>query len=364
MSAQNLISRAARRTATVMLAAVLAAGPLQLSAQGQGAMLREGAPDSYTVVRGDTLWSIAGRFLSDPWRWPDIWEVNPEIENPHLIYPGDVIRLTYVAGQPRLSVERGVPPPPDRDPRAEQVQPQIRVLPLDEAVPTIPLEVIRPFLSRPRVVSPGELESAPYILQSVDGRLIAGQGNRVYVRGVGADPELEWTVVRQGQLYTDPITGEELGYEAEYVAEGRIDRIGDPATMVITSSNIEAMRGDRLLSLNNQTLDTSLHPRAPNGTVEGHIVARMGGGIQIGQYHVIVINLGQNHGMEPGMVLSIWKKGQEVEDTVNNRRGETVQLPDERAGEAIVFRTFDRVSYALVMRSSRDMDVGDILRNP
>lgn len=364
MSAQNLTSRAARRTATVLLAALMVAGPVHLSAQDRGTVLRDGVPETYTVVRGDTLWGIAGRFLRDPWRWPEIWEANPDIENPHLIYPGDVVHLTWVDGQPRLSVERGVAPPPSRDPRAEQLQPQIRVLPLEEAVPTIPLEVIRPFLSRPRVVAPGELDSAPYILRTVDGRLIAGIGNRVYVRGLGASPELEWTVVRLGQQYVDPVTGEELGYEAEYVAEGRIDRIGDPATMVITSSNIEAMQGDRLLALSGQQLETSLHPRAPDGPVEGHIVARMGGGIQIGQYHVIVINLGESHGMEPGMVLSIWKKGEEIQDTVNSRRGEPVQLPDERAGEAIVFRTFGRLSYALVMRSSRDMDVGDILRNP
>lgn len=364
MSAQNLISRAARRTATALLAAVLATGPVQLFAQNQGTVLRDGVPETYTVVRGDTLWGIAGRFLNDPWRWPDIWEANPEIENPHLIYPGDIVRLVWVDGAPRLTVERGVAPPPERDPNAEQLEPRVRVLPLEEAVPTIPLEVIRPFLSRPRVVATGELDNAPYILRSVDGRLMAGDGNRVYVRGIDGNPELEWTVVRQGQLYTDPITGEELGYEAEYVAEARVDRLGDPATVVITSSRIEAMQGDRLLSLSNQQLETSLHPRAPNGMVEGHIVARLGGGLQIGQYHVIVINLGESHGMEPGMVLSVWEKGEEIEDTVNNRRGETVQLPDERAGEVIVFRTFARVSYALVMRSTRDMDVGDILRNP
>lgn len=364
MSAQNLISRAARRTATALLAAVLVTGPVQLSAQNQGTVLRDGVPETYTVVRGDTLWGIAGRFLNDPWRWPDIWEANPDIENPHLIYPGDLIRLMWVDGQPRLRVERGVAPPPNRDPRAEQVEPRVRVLPLDEAVPTIPLEVIRPFLSRPRIVAPGELESAPYILRAVDGRLLAGQGNRVYVRGLGADPESDWTIVRQGQLYIDPVTEEELGYEAEYVAEGRVDRLGDPATVLITASRQEAMQGDRLLSLSGQQTETSLHPRAPNGTVEGQIVARMGGGLQIGQYHVIVINLGENHGMEPGMVLSIWKKGEEIQDTVQSRRGVPVQLPDERAGEAIVFRTFARVSYALVMRSTRDMDVGDILRNP
>jgi hypothetical protein len=364
MSAQERYFRAGRGAASALLAALLVLSPLQGAAQDRGTVLREGVPETYTVVRGDTLWDIAGRFLQNPWQWPEIWEVNPGIENPHLIYPGDIINLVWVDGSPRLRVQRGVAPPPRRDPRAERLEPRIRVIPHEVAIPTIPLEVIRPFLSRPRVLAPGELDNAPYILRSVDGRLMAGENNRVYVRGLSADPETEWTIVRQGQEYIDPQTEESLGFEAEHVAEATVVRLGDPATVRIISSRREAMEGDHLIRLPSQQTETSLHPRAPDHAIDGQIVAMLGGGMQIGQYSVVAINRGESHGLEPGMVLSIWLQGEEIEDTVRNRRGEKVQLPDERVGEMIVFRTFGMLSYALVMRAERDMSPGDIVRNP
>lgn len=362
MSARYRLSRMGHGAAAAALAALLVAAPgLATAQQDRGTVLRDGVPETYVVVRGDTLWDISARFLRDPWLWPEIWEVNPDIENPHLIYPGDIIYLVWVDGAPRLRVQRGVAPPPARD--AEQLEPRVRVLPHEDAIPTIPLEVIRPFLSRVRVLSPGELDDAPYLLRSVDGRLMAGQGHRVYVRGLDADPELNWTIVRQGQEYKDPETGASLGFEAEHVAEAQVDRLGDPATIRLLTSRQEALSGDRMIALPQQPLDIALHPHAPRGEVDGRIVARMGGGIQIGQYHVIVINRGESDGLEPGVVLSLWKKGEMISDTVSRRR-ERVQLPDERVGELIVFRTFDRLSYALVMRSERDMAVGDIVRNP
>ncbi len=363
MSTQNRIFRVAQTSAAAVFSAfLLAATAPALQAQDRGTVLRDGVPETYVVVRGDTLWGIAGRFLRNPWDWPDIWEVNPEIENPHLIYPGDVIYLVWVDGAPRLRMTRGVAPPPERR-SGDRMEPQIRVLPLDEAIPTIPLEVIRPFLSRPQVVQENELDNAPYVLRSVDGRLMAGSGNRVYVRGLSADGGNDWTIVRKGQAYRDPVTNELLGYEAEYVAEATMDRTGDPATVVLISSQQEAMAGDRLIDLSGQQIETSLYPRAPSHNIEGHLVARLGGGLQIGQYHVIVINRGDNDGLEPGMVLSIWQKGEEMVDTVGPRGGK-VQLPDERVGEVVVFRTSPRLSYGLVMRSARDMSVGDIVRNP
>lgn len=362
MSTQNRIFRVAQTGATAVFCAfLLAATAPALQAQDRGTVLRDGVPETYVVVRGDTLWGIAGRFLRNPWDWPDIWQVNPEIENPHLIYPGDIVHLVWVDGAPRLRVDRGVAPPDRRG--ADRLQPQIRVLPLEDAVPTIPLEVIRPFLSRPQVVQENELDDAPYVLRSVDGRLMAGSGNRVYVRGLSADSDNDWTIVRKGQAYRDPVTNDLLGYEAEYVADATIVRTGDPATVVLNSSQQETMAGDRLIDLSRQQIETSLHPRAPSQQVEGHLVARLGGGLQIGQYHVVVINRGESHGLEPGMVLSIWQTGEEMEDTVGPRGGK-VMLPDERVGELVVFRTSPQLSYALVMRSARDMSVGDIVRNP
>lgn len=355
MNARSLTQRTMGRIVAVALGATLVVGApaLAQSETTRGTVLREGVSDTYVVQKGDTLWDISARFLRDPWLWPEIWQVNPDIENPHLIYPGDIIRLIMVDGQPRLVVER--PRGPDK------LSPRVRELPLEAAIPTIPLEAIRPFLGRPAVVSADEFANAPYILEGFDGRLMSGLGHRVYVRGVGADPALDWTVVRKGKMYKDPATGEELGYEAEFIGEAEITRLGDPATAVLTASTKEALAGDRLLVKSATGLSRALQPHAPDTDISGHIVAQIGGAEQIGQYGVIVLNRGATHGLDPGSVVSIWRAGGTTRDRVG---GGKVQLPDERYGEALVFRTDGGLSYALVMRSTRELAVGDMIRNP
>lgn len=335
------------------LAGFLAAAFMTLAAHAAGEVpLNPAHPDRYVVKRGDTLWDIAERFLRDPWLWPEVWHINPQIENPHLIYPGDVISLVYVDGKPRLVLQRGRP--------TVKLSPQARPQPLDEAIPTIPLDVIGPFLSRPRVLEEPAYERAPYIVSSADEHLIAGAGDRVYVRGLSRGPG-RYTVLRRGELYRDPDTGEVLGLEAVHVADARLQRPGDPAVLVLVSSSREAIVGDRVLPVEEGRYTDRFLPRAPKHRVDGRIISVLDGVSRIGQYQVVVLNRGRREGVEPGHVLAVYQTGEVIEDPV---RGGKVKLPDERAGIVMVFRTFDKVSYALVMRATRSIRVLDRVRNP
>ncbi len=320
--------------------------------------LRANHPQRYTVVKGDTLWDIADRFLEDPWLWPEIWHVNPDIANPHLIYPGDVIKLVYVDGEPRLTVERG-------GLRTVKLSPQVRSEPIDQAIPTIPLDIIRPFLERPQVLSREEIDRAPYLVQSADEHMIAGAGDRIYVRGTEGDKgAYRYSVFRPGRTYRHPVTDEVLGYEAIYVADAVVERHGDPATMKLVRSRREARVGDRLLPVLDEELDQHFLPRPPSGEVKGHIIAVVDGVSQIGQYQVVVLGLGEREGMAPGHTLAVYQAGEEIRDTVTSNPSDTVRLPDERAGTVMVFRSFDRVSYALVMDATRAIHVKDLVRTP
>ncbi len=336
------------------LAAVLAAALVALAAHAaQEVALNPDHPDRYVVKRGDTLWDIAARFLRDPWLWPEIWYVNPQIENPHLIYPGDVISLAYIDGKPRLVLERGR--------RTVKLSPRVRELPLDEAIPTIPLDAIRPFLSRPRVLGEGEFEAAPYVVASADEHLIAASGMRVYARGVDQGRGARYAVLRRGEVYRDPDTGEVLGLEAIHVADAEVQRGGDPAVLVLRRSSRETLPGDRLFPVGEDRYTDNFLPRAPERQVQGRIISVFDGVSRIGQYQVVVLNRGARDGMEPGHVLAVYRAGETIRDPV---RKEKVTLPDERAGIVMVFRTFDRVSYALVMSATRAIRVLDRVRNP
>lgn len=326
--------------------------------------LRPDYPQTYTVVKGDTLWDISSRFLKDPWVWPELWQVNPQIANPHLIYPGDVLTLYFIDGRPMLRVDRPGMPDETRGKTYPTVKlsPQVRELSLDEAVPTIPLDAIRSFLSRPRVVSEGELEKQPYVVAQTEDRLASGAGYSFYARGIKEEEAVpEYVLVRAGQKYVDPDTDEVLGYEALYLGEAQMTRYGDPSKLYVTESNREILRGDRLMPREDERLQYHYLPRSPEGEVNGKIIAVMDGVAQIGQYQVVVLNLGRQENMEPGHVLSAMQSGVMVEDTV---AGGQVKLPDEKAGTVMVFRVFDRVSYALVMRATKALHLYDIVTNP
>jgi hypothetical protein len=304
------------------------------------------------VVKGDTLWDISSMFLQDPWLWPEVWYVNPQIENPHLIYPGDVIELTYLDGRPVLRLKRG-----------NSLSPSIRATPLDQAIPTIPIDAIAPFLTRPYVVDEGELEKAPYIVHFLDDHIVGGAGISYYARSIMEQDSLQYAVVRPEKPYIDPDTGETLGYEALYVGTSELKRTGDPAKLLLTSSDMEAIIGDRLIKEMEDEPLIDFQPRVPDTPIEGRIISVLNGVSQIGQYNVVVLNKGANAGLEAGHVLRILQGGNEVRDIVKGR-GETVKLPLEQAGHLMVFRTFEKVSFALVMDAEKPLHVLDWVRSP
>ncbi len=353
---------------TKILCGLLLCAAVSLPAQADVPELNPDRPERYTVAKGDTLWDISARFLKDPWRWPDLWKANPQVKNPHLIYPGDVLALRFNNGVPELHLER------EGEARNTiKLSPQVRSEPLARAIPAIPLGVIQPFLTRPRVVTREEMQAAPYIVQSADEHLIAASGNRVYVRGIKPGEAAErYTVLRLGQAYHDPDASAEtkkkqqdvLGYEAIYVADAVLQQNGDPATFVLDGSRQEARNGDRLLPAIEQEHDAGFQPRAPGADARGRIISVIEGVSQIGQYQVVVLNLGKQQGMEAGHVLAAYQAGYEVRDLVSPDPHDTVRLPDERAALLMVFRPFDRVSYALVMQATRPLRVGDRVRSP
>lgn len=371
-------------------------------------------PESYTVVKGDTLWDITGRFLNEPWLWPQVWEANPQIENPHLIYPGDVVSLKYKDGQPILAVGRG-----DKSGRYVKLSPTVRAYEKDTAIPSIPIDTIKQFLIRPLVVSANEMDDWPYVVSSYDEHLVSGSGNKVYVRGLPADATAKrYAVYRKGKAYVNPVKDKDtvLGYEALYLGDAVIEKGGDPASFIIVRSNREVLSGDRLVEESAADIDSNFIPTHPSRDVYGNVISVIDGVSEIGQYQIVVLDLGKNDGMEIGNVLGVYQSGKVVKDYVAakarekeedarrmelshedtsgvdravssvlndirdtkrafdktdlagylgrpNAKPEDVQLPEEYAGVMMIFRTFDNVSYALVMEAVSPIHIYDAVKN-
>lgn len=315
--------------------------------------LRDNYPQRHTVVKGDTLWDISSTFLDNPWMWPEIWHVNPQIENPHLIYPGDVIRLVYLDGKPRITVERN---------RVVKLSPEIRVVEQGDAIPSISLDKINKFLSRSRIVTAEQLESAPYVVAGESKRLVLGKGDRLYARGDFDDSIAVYGVYRKGETYIDPDTNEVLGVQALDIGSGRMRALEDDiATLLMTRTTEEVRVGDRLLTEEQRAIDSTFFPSAPEGEVDATIIAVEGGVTQVGNMDVVVINRGERENMQVGNVLAVYKLGGQVKDRV---RGDVVTLPDERAGLVMVFRTFEKLSLGIVLEADRPLAVKDRVRNP
>lgn len=323
-------------------------------AMAQEPELRSDYPEEYTVVKGDTLWDISSTFLSNPWMWPEIWHVNPQIANPHLIYPGDVIRLVYFDGKPRIVV--------DSSNRVVKLSPKVRTLDEGEAIPTIPLDKINNFLSRSRVVTQEELDRAPHVVSGESKRLVLGKGDRLYARGTFDSDVAVYGVYRRGDTYIDPETGELLGIQAMDIGSGRMRALdGEVATLLMTRTTEEVRVGDRLLSEEQRSIDANFFPSAPKVDVNAQIIAVEGGVTQVGKMDVVVINRGDREGITVGNVLAVYKRGGTVKDRV---KGDMVTLPDERAGLVMVFRTFEKVSLGLVLEADRPLAIRDLARNP
>ncbi len=331
--------------------------------QADGPALAPNAPDSYVVKRGDTLWGISATFLRDPWYWPEIWQVNPQVQNPHLIYPGDVLRLVYVDGQPRIQLERG---------GAAWVQPRVRSQPLEDAIRSIPYEIVAAFMSKPSVLTPEQIKTAPYVLAARDHHVVMAEGNTVYARGFSA-PAADGThfnVVRVGNALRDPDNGDVIGYDGIFTASGHVTRAGDPTTLILTESAQETVAGDKLFA---GKVDVPLDfvPSAPKTKIKGQIISVKDGVEMIGQYQVVVINRGARHGLAAGNVLSVFQAGEVIRDReastfVHEQPmfAKKVALPDERTGTFMVFKTFDRISYGLIMDASGAIKVLDRVENP
>ncbi len=360
--------------------------------------LQPDAPDQYTVVKGDTLWGISGRFLKDPWKWPQIWQLNrDQIKNPHWIYPGDVIRLDRSAGGARLTLQSGGPEAAAGN--VVKLEPRVRVESLQTAIASIPGAAIGPFLSQPLIVEANGLDSAPKIVATEESRVIVGQGDLAYADRIGTNDGANWQIFRPGEPLRDPETGEVLGYEARYVGDARVRRYGNPTTLEILKVRQEVNRGDRLAPAR-ETVFSSYVPHAPNKMIQGSIMSVEGGVSEFGQYSVITINRGARDGIEVGNVLASYRRGEivgasghggaffdtgwlhgidikpnpVVPDPPNSQPADVkagavldstaIKLPDERNGLVFVFRVFEKMSYALVMRSSKPIYVGDVVQTP
>jgi len=319
--------------------------------------LKANHPEQYTVVKGDTLWDISGRFLREPWKWPELWHANPQVENPHLIYPGDSLSLVYVDGQPRLMLNRGA------SRGTIKLSPTVRTTPMAEAIPTIPLEAINSFLLSNRIIDSAEqFEAAPYIVAGNAERVISGSGDRVYGRGVFEDNISLYGIFRQGKTYVDPDTQEFLGINADDVGSAEIlDMEGDIATMMLTRVTQEARIGDRLFASEERAINSTFMPSEPEEDINGLILDVPRGVTQIGQFDVVTLNKGARDGIKDGNVLAVYKTGETVRDRVT---GENVKIPDERAGLLMVFRTYEKLSYGLVLQATRSLAVQDKIRNP
>jgi len=310
-------------------------------------------PDKYTVVKGDTLWDISAHFLAQPWLWPEIWQVNPQVQNPHLIYPGDIISLIYIDGKPRLVLKRS---------RDVKLSPQIREITDRQAISTLPLDMINSFLSRNRVVEPGVLEAAPYILSGQSKHLLTGKGDDFYARGDFSAADESYGVYRNGGPFTDPNTHEVLGIRAEDIGTGSIKAIDDDIATLKATRSIEELRiNDRLLEFEERKIDANFYPSSPPEKTEGLIMSVEGAVSTGGMLNVVSINLGEREGIEIGNMLAILKKGAIVKDRV---QGDTVTLPPEKAGLLMVFRTFEKMSFGLILTADLPISVNDIVRNP
>ena len=356
--------------------------------------LAENAPERYTVVEGDTLWNIAGRFLKQPWRWTELWKINQaQIKNPNRIYPGDVLVLDRSQQEAELRVLRL---------ETVRVEPKVRVEPLEKnAVPGISPTVIEPFLSKPLVVGATELDSAARIVGTIENRVTLGAGDVAYVRGLSKERGSVWQLFRRGDALIDPETKQSLGYTAIYLGEARVREFGDISTIEITRSTQEIYKEDRLIPAGNQAPTFEYLPHAPQKPVRGHIVAAYGTLGEAGPLSIVTLSKGSRDGLEVGHVLAVYRNPKALSENyrtspVLGRTGPTgsdasrphigdeltsrdaavyyqpkaeqsadlTGIPLERYGLVMVFRTFDRASFGLVMEASRPVSVSDFITNP
>ncbi len=404
--------RTLRRAAVgLCLWAILAALPGGAPAL-HAAELLPGAPDTYTVRPADTLWGIAARFLRDPWRWREVWQANADVANPNLIYPGDVLRVTRVNGRVRIGVDRGGETVVGHrgGMRVVKLSPRVRVSPLKAAIPTIPISAIGPFLSQPYVAESNQINSAPYVVGFPEEHIIAGRGDAVYVRRIDSAERDHFQILRPGEALRDPKTNETLGFLATFVASVALERTGDPAKLRVLRSEREVSIGDRVIPASLDEPLSNFFPRPAPAGLRAQILAVLNGVTQVGQNDLVIINAGTRERVEPGHVFEVYQGGIKQTDQVrqggfnwdwkeetplstrfwygdnqkirawrhdepdaNTPLPPTVDVrplrptfiqPFERSGLLMVFRTFERLSFAIILEANRAMHIRDRIAPP
>jgi len=377
-------------------------GPIANSANATNVELHTDVPDRYVVVPGDTLWGISSRFLKDPWRWKEIWGLNEQqIKDPHEIFPGDliVIERTPDGNKFRIIKETVV---------MERLSPHVRMEMSDaDAIPSIPVAEIEPFLSQPLVIDKGSLESAPIVLGTSDNRVLLSKGDQIYAKDMPTDQGSSWQIFRPGKALIDPNLdkgtllpewlseylmpesfgdyvgggwfgenkGEILGYEAIYLGDAEVERFADVSTISIVRSSQEIFKGDRLVPAP-PTEFINYAPHAPEQDVNGRIISVYGGVTEIGKGTIVVLSRGLQDGLETGNVLAVYRRhlsetgdaSLKVERAFDEfgatSKRQVVELPEERAGLVFVFRVFEKVSYALVMQTTQPIRIFDSVKTP
>ena len=319
--------------------------------------LVDNPPDQHVVVRGDTLWGISGKFLKEPWRWPEIWNMNREqIRNPHLIYPGQVVYLDRSGNSPRLRLGKPVS-------GTDKLSPQIYSESSQKAIPSIPPNIIEPFLSQPLVVEEGQLDNVPRIVAGPEYRGMMGNGDPAFATGIADASVLRWNIFRPGKPLIDPDNGQTIGYEAFFLGNARLVQAGEPAALQIVTAKEEIMRGDRLMPAPPPNI-ISYVPHRADVEVAGRVMTIYGGVNEGGKASVVSLNRGTNDGLEVGHVLGLFRNRiSQAIDQDTMQRVDT-PIPEERYALVFVFRVFAKVSYALVLESSRPVTIGDSARNP
>ena len=342
----------------------------QASGQSMSVPLAPDAPDTYVVKKGDTLWDIAGVFLKYPWYWPEIWYVNPQVENPHWIYPGDVLRLVYVDGKPRITVGAA---------GEVRLSPQVRADPLGQAIRTVPYDILMNFVQRPSLLTKKQVDKAPYVVGFRSRHIVGSSANELYVKGLeNPPPGTEYTIVHPGEELRDPDDGDLLGYVGHYAATTRVitttdAKHEDPLThLTVLDNGREINQGDKVFPAKTKFGDDFVVSAPKDTKLNGQVLAVVDGLAVAGRYQVLAINRGKRDGLVPGNVVAIYARGVDVRDLYS--RGQdwtkftanyaTVKLPDERSGTLLVFTVTDRMSYGLVVESTQPMRIGDFIKHP
>lgn len=360
-----------KKLVLIALMSTVFAAPLQ--ADTKPVDVKANAPERYTVKKGDTLWDISNRYLKDAWRWPEIWQANQQIRNPHLIFPGDNLLLCHIQGKAIVAVDAGGgcdeiianftnKASVSGGDGQGKLTPQVRVEDLSVAIPAIPLQAIRAYLSDSRVMGAEDFAKAPYVVSGEEKRVITGQGDKVYVRGTELAIGESYGIYRKGLRYDDPETKEFLGFEAEDIGAGTITAVLDNiSTLEVSRTTQEIRIEDRIFANEARAVTPIFYPSNPEGIKNGRIIRIMSSLGSGGLNSVIVINRGERDGVKQGHTFALYQRGGLMRDRVKE---DLIRLPSERAGLAMVFRTFNKVSYAIILRASTRIAVGDETRPP